>query len=140
MPVKYKYFYNFDADCGDEHTEDELNWYCKVLNSMDDLSARFEMLRIGYDTQSKERADIYVAVFPTLTGVLSLHVYHQLKRRLFARDVIKNCFVIYLEVEEANSIHRYEHETMSYKAVITMFYNFVVNHQSPSYSSWKSDY
>lgn len=134
-----KFYYRFMPLGVDYTSKKDIEKYSTELKTFDNLSNQFHKLKVAFDTASKERADIAVNVLPDIFGVTELCVYHNIKRKLFSKDIKKQCFFLCLtRYEPPNEIHAlYEYETTNIKEVESIFSGLINNQLIPDLNNWK---
>jgi hypothetical protein len=136
-----KYYYRLEPIAIDNWDEHDIKKYNRELNSFDDLSKPFEFLKKSYETLTTEPMVISVCITPdqqpNLNNVIEINVFHYIKRKLFSKEIKKHCFRITLTATTPDHIDLYSYETTDFDFVKQIFYNYIVNQQTPDTSLWK---
>lgn len=78
-----KFFYRFHPISIDSSDENEVRKYGRELNSPDDITSQFQLLKSSFDQAKKERADI-INMLPPVSGTDELSVFHKIRFKLFS--------------------------------------------------------
>lgn len=132
-------YYRFDAIGLDYSSEKDVKKYSEELTSFDNLSNQFYNLKVAFDTASKERADIAINIFPDICGVTELDVYHRIHRKLFSKEIKKQCFYLYMIKYEPSedTDAMYEYESKDIEEVKNIFNDLLTKHKAPELIMWK---
>ncbi len=133
-----QFYYRLKPIAIDFTDQREVEKYNSVLLSMSCLDEQFDKLEVAYRDQTKERADIIVTVIPAIDGVMELSVYHQIRRRLFSREIKYNDFFLTIERLVGDSTYLYWYDTEDIQEVKQMFADMIENKQIPDLTKWDS--
>lgn len=132
-----KIYYRFKPIGIDYSSERDVKKYSQKLNSFADLSEQFQKMKVAFETKSNERADITINILPDISGVTELHVYHDIKRKLFSKEIKKQCFSLCMTRYENDTDALYEYETTNIEEVECIFYELITNLTIPDLSKFE---
>ena len=131
-------YYRLDDIGIDVTDEKEVKKYNERLTSFAELEKPFSLLETAYNDRIKQRADITVNAFPEIDGVAELSVYHDIKFKLFSRNVKRQRFSLCATYYGSNGESRlYSYETQDIAEVRSIFENFVTARLCPDFSAWE---
>ncbi|MCM1289721.1 MAG: hypothetical protein NC132_04345 [Corallococcus sp.] len=137
----FTYYYRFEAVGIDFSSEKEIRKYNQKLVSFSDVSQQLDKMRYAYDNLQNERADVIINALPDVCGVAEIAVFHEIKRKLFSRQVKINRFSICLsKYDQDGKLSLYFTSTCDFSAVETILRNFVQNAAIPDLRSWQCSF
>jgi len=129
------YYYRFRGIGIDFTDEKEIKKYNSELLSFDDLADQFRRLRAAFENKGRERADIMINVLPEVSGVAELSVFHNIKRKLFSKEIKKQCFSLCITKYNSDELGLYFYDTSDIGEVETIFEEFVKHQKLPTSAS-----
>lgn len=135
------YYYRFEPIAIDVSSEKEIKKYNQQLVSFADLSQQLDKMRYAFQNEEKDRCDIIINVLPNTYGVVEFAVYHELKRKLFSRQVKTNRFSMCLSKFDCDGmLSLYDLATDNFFEVAKLLQDFVENGVAPDLSHWDCTY
>lgn len=133
----YNFYYRFEAFSIDEVNENEIKKYNSELISVECLKNQLSKLKLAYDNQTKDRADIIINVYPALTGVTELGVYHKIKYKLFSHKVTQQFYSIQISKGNTKGLGVYFYNTNNFDEVKKILLDFIKDYKIPDLSNWE---
>ena len=135
--MTHKYYYDLKGMGIDIFDEKDIKNYCNELNSFDELTSQFNLLKNSFENKANERADIGIYRIPVSVEVSSLHVFHKLEKKFFSRKIIDNFFTISHDKETSDAYYIYFYKTYNFYEVREIFHDFIVNKKLPDVTKWE---
>ncbi len=133
-----RYYVRFKALGLDVNDEKEVALYSERLTSFLELDSRLSLLETAYNDKIKERVDIAVNVFPFVSGVAELTVFHSIKFKLLKKEVryqkISLCATAFTQNGDSCL---YFYDTQDFDEVRGIFERFVNGAVAPDFAKWK---
>lgn len=131
MDEQTVFYYRFNSIGVDLSSVNDVEKHSQKLVSFADIEGRLQQLKYAFRNKEKARQDLFV----TSVGktIAELSVYHNIKFKLFSKNLKKQCFSLCLDCNDGKL---YFYETDDFDFVAQLFEDFVKN-KLPETSKWE---